>query len=343
MSVKDEIGNSLLINKSAYSWAWAIIVYMGTTIPLFLGVVRSENTLSIFGGLTGYFLGLCTETGPLNHRIKISSLCCFCLLLAFYLGLWTQQSIEIFFTMILMMTYTIGVITGKGAEVERLMILSTVGLIVSRYASHLTLAHFPQISFYLITAYLSVLFTNIVLSFFFTFKEEAHLKIRHAVSHLKTQEKSRHFYALTYAAAVCLTLLLDQLAPIERGYWMVITVLLMMRPTRRESFQRVLQRIVGSLLGIIVGLPFILIHFPIAVYVMSAAVFAATVPIVWKRNYWMVSLCVTVFVICLLEVATGGTLEASITYARLRSTIYGSAISMVMIFLFHCLKLKKED
>lgn len=338
MKIKDELASALVLSRNQYSLRWVFVVAFGVLVPLLVGLIRNEAAFSIFGSLTGYMLGLSTESGPLLHRFKVSLMTFVGIVIGFTLGLVFQDSVAIYFILGASIVYTLGVIAGKGAEVECALVFSAVSFYVARYANLHYEVDFSGILFYMTLALAAVIAANVISFLFFPLAEvEPHVRLRSSFYQVKTLDRIRHFYALTYMSAVLLSMLLVEWLNIDRGYWMVITVLLMMKPTRRESFHRVIQRVVGTISGVVIGLPLVELHLSVVVYAIFAVLFSALIPRVWKVNYWLVSMCVTVFVICLLEIATQGHLNAMVTMARIRATLYGCGISIFVIFLFQIL------
>lgn len=350
MKLKEELAKALSLNTTTtqISPPWIFIVALGVLAPLLVGIFRGDTGICIFGGLTGYMFGLCTEVGPLKHRLKVVVLAFLCIAAAFSVGLLLQHSLSLFFIASAIIVYTVGIIAGKGAEVERMMVLGGVTFFIARYTALHIETDLSRVFTYILSAFAAVFSANIIASLIWPFINESHVRIRQSISHLKTLDRVRHYYAVTYVSAVLLAMALAEWFAIERGYWMVITVLLMMRPTKRESFQRVVQRTVGTMMGVVLGLPLIFIRLPELAYAFLATLFAGLVTAVWKKNYWLVSLCATVFVICLLEVATQGELNGFVTLIRIQATVYGCLLSVAVIFLFHLfepilLKSKKPE
>lgn len=311
-----------------------LIVALGTLCPLLLGIIRGEPEVCIFGSLMGYCLGICGETGSLSHRFGVLALGFTAMTGAFALGVGLQDSLLLFLLASAAIVYLIGVLFGRGGEIERLLVLTAVHFYVARYAPSVKPAVIALVSLYVITAFLSVALGNLIAALIWKKACQPNVKIRQAFSELISREKNRHIYALTYAAAVTASILIVDYFKIERGYWTIITVLLIMKPIKREIVARVSQRVFGTLAGILLGELLIIGHLPLELLALVTTIFATLVPYFWYRNYWLVAVNVTVFVIGLLEIAALGKLTSAITLIRLEATLYGCAISLAIIYLF---------
>jgi len=311
-----------------------MIVAFGTLLPLALGIARAEPEVCIFGSLMGYCLGICTETGTVAHRFGILFLGFCAMTGAFALGVLLQDSLPLFLVASAGIVYLIGVLFGRGGEIERLLVLAAVHFYVARYAPSVKPTVIPLVGLYVVTAFVSVAIGNLVAILVFKTACTPYVKIRQAFSQLITRERIRHIYALTYAAAVTAAILFVDYFKIERGYWTIITVLLMMKPMKREIVARVSQRVLGTLAGILFGELLIVGNLPLALLALIATAFATLVPYFWYRNYWLVAVNVTAYVIGMLEIASQGKLTSAITLIRLEATLYGCAISLAIIFLF---------
>jgi uncharacterized membrane protein YccC len=122
-----------------------------------------------------------------------------------------------------------------------------------------------------------------------------------------------------------------QLLPIERPYWVLLTVAIVLKPDFGSVFTRAVQRGAGTLLGVLLG-SLLLAVLPRSAWVLAAmAVAAALLP--WARgaNFGLFSVFQTPVIILLLDIALpGGT---GLVGARLLDTLIGCAIVLVFGYL----------
>ncbi|SNS09993.1 Uncharacterized membrane protein YccC [Geodermatophilus saharensis] len=132
---------------------------------------------------------------------------------------------------------------------------------------------------------------------------------------------------------LCMTIaeVARQLLPIERPYWVLLTVAIVLKPDFGSVFTRAVQRGVGTLIGVLIG-SLLLSFLPRNGWVVVAmAVAAALLP--WARgaNFGLFSVFQTPVIILLLDLAVPG--GPDLVGARLLDTLIGCAIVLVAGYL----------
>ncbi|SNS43140.1 Uncharacterized membrane protein YccC [Geodermatophilus pulveris] len=122
-----------------------------------------------------------------------------------------------------------------------------------------------------------------------------------------------------------------QYLPIERPYWVLLTVAIVLKPDFGSVFTRAVQRGAGTLVGVLIG-SLLLSVLPRNAWVLVAmAAAAALMP--WGRaaNFGLFSVFQTPLIILLLDIALAG--EPGLVGARLLDTLIGCAIVLVFGYL----------
>jgi uncharacterized membrane protein YccC len=122
-----------------------------------------------------------------------------------------------------------------------------------------------------------------------------------------------------------------QYLPIERPYWVLLTVAIVLKPDFGSVFTRAVQRGAGTLVGVLLG-SLLLAVLPRSAWVLAAmAVAAALLP--WARgaNFGLFSVFQTPVIILLLDIALPG--GPGLVGARLLDTLIGCAIVLVFGYL----------
>ena len=123
---------------------------------------------------------------------------------------------------------------------------------------------------------------------------------------------------------------MSEILPLERSYWVVLTVAIVMKPDFGSVFARAVQRGLGTIAGAVLG-AVILAAVPYgALLLVPAAVLAALLPYGRSRNYGLMSVFLTPLVVLLIDLPdrTGWRLAE----ARLIDTLLGCAIVLVIGF-----------
>ncbi|SDC87853.1 Uncharacterized membrane protein YccC [Geodermatophilus telluris] len=122
-----------------------------------------------------------------------------------------------------------------------------------------------------------------------------------------------------------------QLLPIERPYWVLLTVAIVLKPDFGSVFTRAVQRGAGTLLGVLIG-SLLLSVLPGPAWVVAALALAAGL-LPWARgaNFGLFSVFQTPVIILLLDLAVPG--GPGLVGARLVDTLIGCAIVLVAGYL----------
>ena len=137
-------------------------------------------------------------------------------------------------------------------------------------------------------------------------------------------------HALRVAVAGAAAVALTEHFHVARGYWMTLTVIIILQPYTSATFQRGLQRVAGTLLGGIVAAVLILtIHNSV---VMLALVFlGAAVTVAFLRvNYALYSLFLTPTFILLAEL---NAIDRHLVAIRIGNTLIGALIAYAAAWL----------
>ncbi len=317
---------------------WMIICAVSTVIPLLCGDIRGELPLAIYGALTGYFIALGDHRGSLLNRLLIATIGLMTNGVCFTFGIKWHQHFWIFIPCSLAAVYISRLFGGKGAELERLLLFSVVNLMVARYAFWVRSEDLPVVLSYFLVAYGAAVVVILISQFVHPEYQAEFLPARDAIQEAFTLNPLRHFYSFTYVCTVAGAILCVEWFQMSRGYWMVITVLLTLKPDKKESFHRVVQRLFGSILGVIAGEFLILLHPSIPEMIGISFLCALFVPYVWNRNYWLVTFLATLLVITLLGMAQYGHLDAEITWFRLQASLAGCALCLFSLWIFRQLE-----
>jgi uncharacterized membrane protein YccC len=308
-----------------------LICALATGLPLVAAALTHTHVPpgAILGSLLGYFLSLNDHLGTLLHRLVVASLSFLTIVTMFCLGLWLKDQFALFMLFTILLTYWLGVFGGTGAEFERLLLFAFISFLVAYYTPALHGEQFMATIGYSLLAFIITVFAMIVTQHLPFYKlNSGFSRLKPSLLNSFTALKSRHIHAVTYVVGTITAIYFYERFAVERGYWMVITVLLVMRPDHKESVYRGIQRLIGTLSGVFVGEEIILVFPKVEFLIMGVMVSAFLIPYVSKRNYLGVSLLVSVVVMLLLTIPTIEHPDPHIPYVRLIATLYGCLISL---------------
>jgi uncharacterized membrane protein YccC len=132
-------------------------------------------------------------------------------------------------------------------------------------------------------------------------------------------------YALRVAVVVSIAVLLVYLLDVKRGYWMTITVIVIMQPYTGATTHRALQRVLGTVLGgILTAALGAFFHGPLAILVFSF-VFAVACVALMPVNYAAYSVFLTPTFVLLAEAGAG---DWHLAGTRVTNTLLGGALAL---------------
>ncbi|HET9013895.1 MAG TPA: FUSC family protein, partial [Gemmatimonadaceae bacterium] len=133
-------------------------------------------------------------------------------------------------------------------------------------------------------------------------------------------------YALRVAVVATVAVALGEVLDIKRGYWMTITVIVILQPYTGLTTQRAVQRVVGTVLGgLLTAALGALFHDPRAILVLSF-VFAATCVALLPVNYAAFSIFLTPTFVLLAEASAG---DWHLATTRVLNTLLGGALALL--------------
>ena len=108
-------------------------------------------------------------------------------------------------------------------------------------------------------------------------------------------------FAVRLMLSVGVATLVSQALPVQRSYWVVLTVAIVLRPDFGSVFARALQRGIGTVVGAVLG-AIILIIIPAGpLLLIPLAVFAGLLPYGRDRNWGLFSTFLTPLVVILID------------------------------------------
>jgi len=119
-------------------------------------------------------------------------------------------------------------------------------------------------------------------------------------------------------------------AALPNGYWVPLTILLVLRPDPNRTLARILARVAGTVAGALTASAVVLVarpsHHALAVLVLASA-FGAY--LFQKATYGLFSAAVTLYVVFMLSFI--GLDEEHVAVARVLATLIGGALALAMV------------
>jgi uncharacterized membrane protein YccC len=135
-------------------------------------------------------------------------------------------------------------------------------------------------------------------------------------------------FAARLMACVGVAAVASEVLPLQRSYWVVLTVVIVMKPDVGSVFVRAVQRGAGTIIGAVLG-AIILAAVPYGLWLLLPfAVLAALLPYGRSRNYGLFAILLTPLVVLLIDLLAPGGWQLALD--RLIDTLLGCAIVLLV-------------
>jgi len=135
-------------------------------------------------------------------------------------------------------------------------------------------------------------------------------------------------FAMRLMACVGVAAVASEILPLQRSYWVVLTVVIVIKPDLGSVFVRAVQRGAGTIIGAVLG-AIILAVVPYGLWLLLPfAVLAALLPYGRSRNYGLFAIFLTPLVVLLIDLLAPGGWQLALD--RLVDTLLGCAIVLLV-------------
>jgi hypothetical protein len=136
-------------------------------------------------------------------------------------------------------------------------------------------------------------------------------------------------YALSYTVMAGFAWVLGRLVDQVHPTWLTVSTLVVMWPDAVRSYQRILQRVFGTIAGALVAVTLISVLRDRVVLSVVALAMAFFLPHFIRRNYWLHSGLVVVFVLVALHVSSGDPMIKHAVAERIGDVLLGCVFAML--------------
>ena len=333
MKLRHHLSESLRLDPAPSPWPRMILCSLGVTLPLVVGFLIGDGPSSIYGALFGFTLILNDHFGPLVKRIIHLLTTGLFLSCAFLLGLLIEGHQPLILVTLFVLAFFLGKSKGLGLELERLLITSTFQFLTAAQTPELQHHFFkPLVYGFLGLANYLVCLTAVffIMKHAPNFQRSKRQELRDALKRKDTQR-----YAFTLAAVSCLGLFMANYLEVERGHWMVGTILIVMMPTKTLSLQRSFQRVLGTFLGGFIASVIIYYVKDPMFLILFCGICAFLAPLGLIKNYWLANVFIAALILFFLEIASFGHQHEDFVLAliRLKDIALGCVVGIIGTFI----------
>ena len=322
------------------NWGILIISFIGMAGPIFFGILFNQLHASLLASLGAMFVTQGSSSPTLKKLAADYLMTILAGASSIFLGSLLGGQNWITALVIVCISFLVALITGLDKKIARLAIQFLVFFIIgtglgSNWEIGLSL------KFALVFGIGAVWSTLLLLIFNFCFKRGIgqfpasakaipFKKIYHhwvrTLRHFKGWEFPIRM-GLCMITAEAIGLFLGQ----ELSHWIPFTVALITHPHYSSALQRIFQRGIGTVMGVMVGSILLIIPLPHAAIALIVGSLAAFRPILKKRNYLLYSMLMTPLMV--ISSSLHSNMTGGILFVRLLDTIIGCIISFLLGYI----------
>lgn len=137
-----------------------------------------------------------------------------------------------------------------------------------------------------------------------------------------------HVFAIRLALCLAVAAVLSEIVPLQRSYWVMLTVVVVLKPDFGSVFARALQRGIGTVVGAVIGAAILAVtpYGPALLAVVAALAFL--VPYTISRNWGMFGTLLTPLVLVIIDLPSRA--GWPLAEARLIDTLLGCGIVLLL-------------
>jgi uncharacterized membrane protein YccC len=135
-------------------------------------------------------------------------------------------------------------------------------------------------------------------------------------------------FTIRLTACVGVAAVISEVLPLQRSYWVVLTVAIVLKPDFGSVFARALQRGIGTIVGAVLGAAILAVIPYGPLLLIPMAVLAAGLPFGRSRNFGLVATFLTPLVVLLIDLLASGGWRLALD--RLIDTMLGCAIVLLI-------------
>lgn len=139
-------------------------------------------------------------------------------------------------------------------------------------------------------------------------------------------------YALRVALGLCVGVFIFKFFRIDHGYWIPLTMIIVIQPYYGATRKKGVERIVGTVAGIVLGGLIMLLPLPYWAFVILLLVVSFFVAYFLRNNYKVGVFFVTIMMVILMQMSEQGSLE--LIGWRILSTLIGALLAFVAGYIF---------
>ncbi|MBI1204316.1 MAG: hypothetical protein GC182_17595 [Rhodopseudomonas sp.] len=298
----------------------AALFLLGIGVPFCVGVFIDEPAGALLGAITGMILSFADDEGSLRRRFTVLGYVAAGVLVCGSLGLLFRDFAWPLWVLFAAATFTSGWCLGVGKAQTLAARFGAMALVVTSGAPEF---HPAEIVF-AAGAFAFVAIIRLADHLCFGPLPQQRARPRQVPSGGWLR------FALAYAAAACASLALGVAIDPSRVLWVVVTTLVVMQPDARTSYVLIVQRIAGTVLGVIVAFAITSqVHAPWPIAIVLLCV-APLIPHHLRHRYWLHTALIALLILLAYDLAAlDPRIMQGLLTERLQDVLLGGGIALI--------------
>lgn len=319
--------DALKLKSAGPPWHRGIVALVGVLGALLLGRMFHPVEAIAVAPALALFMTLSDTEAPLHLRLRMLLMTAAGMGVGGGLTLWLGADSPVLLVLLLMLVALAGIGSIIGPPIQQATRFAVVIALLMGVTKGVGLADFYGL---LLSAAGLVALCRVVESLLapdrrmgeFKSLKEAVFALRAARGYLP---RFMLWYVLAAAAGYTMGRAIDRVHPT----WVTVTVIVVMWSDAQRSYQRILQRVVGTIVGAALALGLIELVKDERVLGTVAGLMIFFLPHFIRRNYWLHSGLMVVFVMVALDLWSGDTFSVALIIERVGDVLAGCALALL--------------
>lgn len=297
-----------------------LLFLLGVGLPFLAGLALRNPAGALLGAMTGLILSFGDDDGPLRRRLILLVYIAGGVALGGAIGILLHGFAWPIWIVFALGTFASGWFLGVGKAQTLAARFGSMALVVTSGAPAF---HLDELGF-AVGAVLCIALLRIIDHLLFGALAQQKARPRRVPSGGWLR------FALAYAAAACGSLAIGVAVDPGRALWVVVTTLVVMQPDARASYVLIVQRIGGTVLGVVAAFAVVgVVQAHWAILALALAV-AALIPHHLQNRYWLHTALIALLVLLIYDLGSNDPrIVAGLFVERLQDVLLGGGIALI--------------
>ncbi len=289
-------------------------------VPVIVGVLRKEPEGALTGAVVGMLLAFADNDGELPGRLRLLAVDAAAIAGGGIIGWLCRDSAAALWSVFVAITLSVGMAARGGRE----------PLLAGRHCAmaFTVAAAIPAFPLYQLWYLFGVLALN-----------AASRTVDHLLADklplqpgapLQTPSEQSGWlrFALAFSGAAVAALLIGKTLDPTHAVWVVVTTLVVMQPDARASYRRIVERVIGTFVGVVAAWLITMLFRSTAVITIAIVVVAPFIPHHLAKRYWLHTALIALMVLLAYDLTLVSHHIVNLLTQRLQDVLLGCAIAL---------------